>query len=68
MTLQTAGKLFASRMLAREIMFRLTVPPSIWFGFQGIAKHPRLVTNIADMKHDVNEVIRKEIAAFSHKW
>jgi dTDP-4-dehydrorhamnose 3,5-epimerase len=47
---------------------RLTVPPGIWFGFQGIAKHPSLVTNIADLKHDVNEVTRKEIAAFSYKW
>jgi dTDP-4-dehydrorhamnose 3,5-epimerase len=47
---------------------RLTVPPGIWFGFQGIAKHPSLVTNIADLKHDVNELTRKEIAAFSYKW
>jgi dTDP-4-dehydrorhamnose 3,5-epimerase len=47
---------------------RLTVPPGIWFGFQCIAKHPSLVTNIADLKHDVNELTRKEIAAFSYKW
>ena len=47
---------------------RLTVPPGIWFGFQGIAKHPSLVTNVADLKHDVNEVTREEIAAFSYKW
>ena len=47
---------------------RLTVPPNIWFGFQGIAKYPSLVTNIADLKHDVNEVTRKEIAEFCYKW
>ena len=47
---------------------RLTVPPNIWFGFQGIAKYPSLVTNVADLEHDVNEVTRKEIATFCYKW
>ena len=47
---------------------RLTVPPNIWFGFQGISERPSLVTNIADLKHDVNEVIKKEIATFCYKW
>lgn len=47
---------------------RLTVPPNIWFGFQGISSQPSLVVNIADFKHDQNEVNRKEIAAFCYVW
>lgn len=47
---------------------RLTVPPNIWFGFQGISLQPSLVVNIADLKHDANEVNRKEIAEFCYVW
>ena len=47
---------------------RLTVPPNIWFGFQGIAKYPSLITNIANLKHEENEVIRKEIVSFCYTW
>ena len=47
---------------------RLTVPPNIWFGFKGIANNPSLVTNIADLKHDTEEVIKKEMTAFCYKW
>jgi len=54
--------------IGEENYVRLTVPPNIWFGFQGISEQPSLVTNIADLKHDVNEVTRKEIAEFCYKW
>ena len=47
---------------------RLTVPPGIWFGFQGIALQPSLVTNIADLQHDATEVERQAIASFNYKW
>jgi len=33
-----------------------------------LTERPSLVTNIADLKHDVNEVIKKEIATFCYKW
>jgi dTDP-4-dehydrorhamnose 3,5-epimerase len=47
---------------------RLTVPPGIWFGFQGIALHPSLVTNIADLQHDPAEVERKAVSSFDYRW
>ena len=47
---------------------RLTVPPGIWFGFQGIATQPSLVTNIADLKHDPVEVERKAVSTFDYQW
>lgn len=34
---------------------RLTVPPGIWFGFQGISLSPSLVLNISDIEHDPSE-------------
>ena len=47
---------------------RLTVPPGIWFGFQGIALQPSLVTNIADLQHDAAEVERQAVASFDYQW
>jgi dTDP-4-dehydrorhamnose 3,5-epimerase len=47
---------------------RLTVPPGIWFGFQGIATHPSLVTNIADLQHDAAEVERQAVSSFDYQW
>ncbi len=47
---------------------RLTVPPGIWFGFQGIALHPSLVTNIADLQHDSREVERQAVSSFAYQW
>ena len=47
---------------------RLTVPPNIWFGFQGASSQPSLIANIADLKHDQNEVNRKGIAEFCYDW
>tara|TARA_B100001093_G_scaffold91226_1_gene83376 strand:+ start:2790 stop:3215 length:426 start_codon:yes stop_codon:yes gene_type:complete len=47
---------------------RLTVPPNIWFGFKGISGEPSLVTNIADLKHDPNEVTKRDILAFNYQW
>ena len=47
---------------------RLTVPPGIWFGFQGIALQPSLVTNIADLQHDAAEVERQAVSSFDYQW
>lgn len=47
---------------------RLTVPPGIWFGFQGISLQPSLVTNIADLQHDPAEVERKAVSSFDYQW
>jgi len=47
---------------------RLTVPPGIWFGFQGIALKPSLVTNIANLQHDATEVERQAVSSFNYQW
>ena len=47
---------------------RLTVPPGIWFGFQGISLQPSLVTNIADLQHDATEVERQAVSSFDYQW
>ena len=34
---------------------RLTVPPMIWVGFQGLSRQASLVLNIANMEHSLEE-------------
>jgi len=55
-------------ILSQNPYFRLTVPPGIWFGFKGIASGLNIITNIADMIHDKNEVIHQEINQIKMNW
>jgi dTDP-4-dehydrorhamnose 3,5-epimerase len=47
---------------------RVTVPPGIWFGFQGKDLLPSLVMNITDNEHDQNEELRKPISSIAYNW
>ena len=48
--------------------FRLTVPPNIWFGFKGISRNVSIILNIADMIHDPDEVLRKNLDEIDVAW
>jgi dTDP-4-dehydrorhamnose 3,5-epimerase len=43
---------------------RITVPPGIWFGFQGLDEKLNLLLNIADILHDPTESERATISEF----
>ncbi|HMQ48404.1 MAG TPA: dTDP-4-dehydrorhamnose 3,5-epimerase [Saprospiraceae bacterium] len=47
---------------------RLTVEPGIWMAFQGLDQGLNLLLNIADMEHDPNEAIRKELEEIPYNW
>ena len=47
---------------------RVTVPPRIWFGFQGLGVKPSLVLNIGSVPHDPDEVHRKLLHEFPFDW
>ena len=47
---------------------RLTVPPGVWFGFQGLDSNPSLVLNIGSIPHDPEEVVRQDISYFNYCW
>ena len=54
--------------IGMESYARLTVPPGVWFGFQGEASGNSLLTNVADMVHDPEEVVQKSISEFTFDW
>lgn len=47
---------------------RLTVPPGIWFGFQGLTEPFSMIMNLADIPHDPDEVLRKEVEEIEYDW
>ena len=47
---------------------RLTVPPMIWVGFQGLDRQPSLVLNIASIEHSPEEIERKELDEIKFNW
>ena len=59
---------FRTENIGEERYVRLTVPPGIWFGFQGRASGRSLLTNIADMVHNPDEVLRKTSSEINYNW
>ena len=47
---------------------RITVPPGIWFGFQGLHTPQSLLLNIANIPHDPNEVERLALTDINYDW
>ena len=46
---------FEEVILSRDNYVRLTIPPGIWFAFQGLSPDLNLILNIASVEHDPNE-------------
>ena len=47
---------------------RLTVPPMVWVGFQGLDHQSSLVLNIASIEHSPEEIERKELDEIKFNW
>ncbi len=56
--------------LSQQNYQRLTIPPGLWTGFQGIGKGLNLLLNIADIQHDPSESEKLDIvsAQINYKW
>ena len=60
--------IFRTEIIGEERYVRLTVPPGIWFGFQGLTSGYSLLMNVIDLEHDPDEVLRKETSEFDYDW
>lgn len=60
--------LFRTEEVGETNYVRLTIPPRIWFGFQGLGKSTSLILNIADISHEEGEVERASIPEFNFEW
>jgi len=59
---------FRTENIGEERYVRLTVPPRIWFGFQGVASERSLLMNLADMVHDPDEMLHKKTSEIVYNW
>ena len=59
---------FQEILLSRETYCRLTVPPMIWMGFQGLTRGNSIVLNIANLPHNPGEIDRKNINEIEFDW
>ncbi len=56
---------YESAIIGKENYKRLTVPPGVWFGFQGMERPFSLIMNVADILHDPKEIERKKLDSMS---
>jgi len=59
---------FQQIILSRKNYNRLTVPPLVWMGFQGVGVGQAMLLNIADIQHDPAEIDRKTEDGFLFDW
>ena len=64
---KTAGE-FSETVLSRKKYGRLTIPPKLWVGFQGIGEQESLLLNIASIPHDPDEVERRALKEIDYSW
>lgn len=54
--------------LSRDNYLRLTVPPMVWLGFQGLADAESIILNLANMLHDPDECDKQEMSNINFDW
>lgn len=59
---------FREEQIGIENYARITVPPGIWFGFQGVYAKQNLLLNIASIIHDTSEVERCAVSDIKYNW
>jgi len=58
---------FQEIIISQSNYCRLTVPPKVWLGFQGLT-HESMLVNVASIEHDPLEVIKKNIEEIEFNW
>ncbi len=67
--LDDQGKaMFRAEVIGVARYVRVTVPPGIWFAFQGLGATQSLVLNISNIPHDPNEVERLALTDIDYVW
>jgi dTDP-4-dehydrorhamnose 3,5-epimerase len=59
---------FYEIILSKENYCRLTVPPNLWLGFQGLSDSSSTLLNIADTEHNPLESEHLELEKINYDW
>ena len=63
-----SDKKFQEIIISKDNYCRLTVPPMIWLGFQGISEGNSLLLNIASIVHNPKEMEKQNIEQIKFDW
>lgn len=63
-----ANTKFQEVIISKDNYCRLTVPPMIWVGFQGLSNDESMLLNIASIEHDPTEHEKKNIEQIEFDW
>jgi len=59
---------FQEIVISKSNYCRLTIPPMIWMGFQGLSDGKSMLLNIANIEHNAHEVDKKDIEQIKFNW
>ena len=62
------NKNFQEVVLSRDNYCRLTVPPMLWMGFQGLARETSTLLNIASIPHSSEETVKRDVNEILFDW
>ena len=65
---RSADKIFHQVVLSRKQYCRLTVPPMVWMGFQGLGSNENMLLNFSNIKHSAHEVDRLDRNEIVFDW
>jgi len=65
---EVSNNKFQEVVISKSNYCRLTVPPMIWMGFQGLSSGGSMLLNIADMEHDPQEVDKRGLEQIEFNW
>jgi dTDP-4-dehydrorhamnose 3,5-epimerase len=63
----TSG-MFQNIKLSKQNYARLTIPPMLWLGFQGVGNEENILLNIANIEHNPEEADKKNLDDFIYDW
>jgi len=64
----SSNGIFQQVILSIDNYKRLTIPPMLWVGFQGVGEERAMLLNIANIQHDPLEMDRKPVADIPYNW
>jgi dTDP-4-dehydrorhamnose 3,5-epimerase len=59
---------FQEVIISKDNYCRLTVPPMIWMGLQGLSDAGSMLLNIANIEHNPYEVDKRNIEQIEFNW
>ena len=64
----TKGNFFETNLSIFKNFQRVSVPPNVWFGFQGLSKELNLLANLSNIEHDPNESENVMLSEINYHW